>query len=112
MVPSFDLAETGDFLARAFQFELVMDSPFYAVLSRDGFDLHLCRLGEGIGEMSFYLEVDDLESAWQRFCSMGRDDIRVREPFIQDYGMKEFHLDLPETRALMFVGERLKSNDG
>lgn len=107
MVPSFDLAETRDFLVEAFQFQPVMDSPDYAVLSRDEYDLHLCPAGEEIGEMSLYLEVEDLESVWRRFSGLERNDIRVREPFTQEYGMREFHLDLPETKTLMFVGERL-----
>ena len=34
-------------------------------------------------------------------------DIKVREPFDRDYGMREMHIAIPQTNALLFVGQRI-----
>ena len=106
MVPSRDLLKTANFLVRALGFELSFESASYLVLTRGGYNLHLCQAGEQIGQMSIYLEVDDLDATWQTFTTADTDAVRVREPFQQDYGMREFHTDLPHTETLLFVGER------
>jgi hypothetical protein len=34
--------------------------------------------------------------------------LRVREPFNQDYGMREFHIEVPHTNSIMFVGQEIE----
>lgn len=106
MVPSRDLEQTKSFLIDGLDFEEVMVSPSYIVLTRDGYDLHLCPAGDDMVEMSVYLEVDDLEVTWKKFSPVLHKQIRVREPFDQEYGMREFHVGIPGTKALLFVGQK------
>ncbi|MGJ8655824.1 MAG: hypothetical protein ACSHX6_05175 [Akkermansiaceae bacterium] len=107
MVPSTNLTETRNFLIKALGFEVVMDTPSYVVLTMNGYDLHLCLAGDDVGEMSIYLEVDELEVAWLTLEPELTENMRVREPFEREYGMKEFHVDIPETNTLLFVGQRV-----
>ena len=105
MVPSSHLSTTKEFLVRAIGFEPSMDTPEYIILSKDGYDLHICPAGDKTGQMSIYLEVDNLDSAWEKLKNELSEGIRVREPFSRDYGMKEFHVDIPKTNTLLFVGQ-------
>jgi hypothetical protein len=34
-------------------------------------------------------------------------DMKVREPFDQDYGMREIHINVPETKTLLFIGQEI-----
>lgn len=104
MVPSTDLDATVTFLEAALGFKLVFTSETYRICERDGLTLHLQRAGETVGESAVYLEVDDLDAVWER-CRLHLAGIRFREPFIQSYGMREFHVDLPHTPCLLFVGQ-------
>lgn len=106
MIPTRDMEVTKNFLIEAFGFDISLKSPEYVVLTRDGFDIHLSSAGDNVGQMSVYLEVDDLELAWKKCSSVSIEGIRVREPFEQAYGMKEFHIDLPMTEVLLFVGQK------
>jgi hypothetical protein len=64
------------------------------------------RAGSDIGEMEFYFEVDDLEQAWNNMKDK-LDGIKVKEPFDREYGMREIHIIIPETKTLMFIGQAL-----
>ena len=107
MIPSSDLRATKEFLIRAVGFETVMDESGYVILTKDNYDLHICPAEGNPNPMSIYLEVDDLDPAWDRLKSEITKDILVREPFTRDYGMREFHSSIPGTSALLFVGERV-----
>jgi hypothetical protein len=55
--------------------------------------------------MEFYFEVDDIEKVWNNM----KDNIKgmkVREPFDREYGMREIHIIIPETKTLMFIGQQ------
>jgi hypothetical protein len=54
--------------------------------------------------MEFYLEVDHLDDLWHSV----RDRLtgmKVKPPFNREYGMREFHILVPHTKTLMFVGQ-------
>jgi hypothetical protein len=59
----------------------------------------------GLGELEFYLEVDDIDTLWDSVRNR-LDDIKVKPPFDRDYGMREFHVVIPHN-TLMFVGQAL-----
>lgn len=105
MVPSTDVSATAQFLHDALGFE-VKRYGTYAICERDGLTLHLQPAGEGIGEQSIYLEVDELESVWQTLAPH-LDGIRHRPPHDREYGMREVHFDLPDTQTLVFLGQCL-----
>lgn len=35
--------------------------------------------------------------------------MKVREPFDREYGMREMHIIIPETKKLMFIGQEINS---
>jgi hypothetical protein len=57
--------------------------------------------------MEFYLEIDNVDVLWQNIKS-NIEGIRVKPPFNQKYGMREFHIIIPQTKTLMFVGHVIK----
>jgi hypothetical protein len=103
MIPSYNVSATCRFFVDLFGFSVLMDGE-YTIVKKDAHLIHLLRAGEDIGEMEFYMEVDDLDGLWHSI----RDrlpDIQVKPPFNREYGMREFHLVIPHTKALMFVGQ-------
>jgi hypothetical protein len=50
--------------------------------------------------------VDDIDTLWDSVRNR-LDDIKVKPPFDRDYGMREFHVVIPHTNTLMFVGQAL-----
>ena len=104
MIPSFDVPATATFFIELFGFKTFRDDGNYRILYKDDCTIHIERAGTDIGEMEFYLEVDDINGLW---ANMGGrlGDIKVRPPFDRDYGMREFHVIVPHTKTLMFVGQ-------
>jgi len=103
MIPSFNLDETQRFLEEVLGFKCSMNTETYRILSYDGFTLHLQQAGD-ISEMAVYMEVRDLDTLWE-VVKNKLDKVQYREPFLQEYGMKEIHIVLPETKTLLFIGE-------
>jgi hypothetical protein len=54
--------------------------------------------------MEFYLEVDDVDSVWDNIKDK-LEGIKVRGPFDREYGMREVHLIIPQTKTLLFIGQ-------
>lgn len=106
MVPSYDMDVTADFLVKGIGFQLVYTSDIYRILEKDGLTVHLLRAGEDIGQMEFYLEVDDVDAVWAALESMV-STLKVKAPFDQPYRMREAHIELPATKTLMFIGQSL-----
>ena len=105
MIPSYNVPETKRFFADLFGFEVVRDGD-YVILHKDNHLIHILRAGD-IGEMEFYLEVDNIDELWDNIKDQ-LEDIKVKPPFNRDYGMREFHVIVPYTKTLMFVGQGLK----
>lgn len=104
MIPSTDVRETVSFMKDVFQFEEVVNAVDYVILVKDELTIHILSAGPGIGEMEFYLEVDDIETLWKAIESK-LSDIKHKGPFDREYGMREIHLEVPATNTLMFVGQ-------
>ena len=107
MVPSSNLKETVAFFIELFEFKLYFDYGSYAIIYKDNLSLHISQSQEHLTEMEFYLEVDALDELWNAIKHR-LPDTRVREPFNQNYGMREFHIELPHTKTIMFVGQNIK----
>lgn len=105
IVPSEDIAHTRDFLISVLEYAVVMDDPQYVIVERDGQTLHICPAGEDAGQSSFYVEVEGIDALWVSVKDK-LEELHVKELFTQPYGMREFHVVLPATQALMFVGEK------
>ena len=106
MIPSFDIEKTVSFFTGLLEFRIARDEKTYVILYKDNVTLHILLAGPDIGEMEFYLEVDDIEKVWNNM--KGRlDGIKFKEPFDREYGMREVHVIIPETKTLMFIGQEI-----
>ena len=56
--------------------------------------------------MEFYFEINDIENLWANIKDK-LDGMKVKEPFNQEYGMREVHIIIPETKTLMFTGQAI-----
>jgi hypothetical protein len=107
MIPSYNIEGTAIFFKDILGFTQEMDTPTYAILSKDGLTIHLLNAGTDIGQMEFYLEVDNVDAVWS-FIKNKLEGIKVREPFDREYGMREMHIAVPHTNTLLFVGSVIR----
>ena len=73
-------------------------------------NVHISKVDKLTGGMEFYLEVSKLDELWESIKT-NIAGLHVREPFDRDYGMREFHIGVPYTKALMFVGEDISKRN-
>ncbi len=107
MIPSFDIKETVSFFVEILDFKPRMNEKEYAILCKDNLTVHILRAGTDIGEMEFYLEVDNIEQIWNSIKDK-RAGLTLKEPFDREYGMREIHIIIPQTKTLMFIGQAIK----
>ena len=107
MIPSYNLTETANFFKELFSFKAAREEAGYAILYKDNQTIHILNAGPDIGEMEFYLEVVGLDELWDTIKDK-LSGIKTRAPFDREYGMREFHIIIPHTKTLMFVGQVLK----
>lgn len=107
MIPSFDIPKTVSFFTDLLHFKIAKDEKTYVILYKDNSMVHILRAGEDIGEMEFYLEVDDVDQVWNQMRDK-LSGITYREPFNRDYGMREIHVFIPQTKTLMFIGQAIR----
>ncbi len=108
MIPSFDIAKTASFFIDLLGFEILRDDKTYVILQKDNLSIHILKAGTDVGEMEFYLEVNDLQSIWNHIKD-NLDGIKFKEPFNQTYGMREMHIIIPMTKTLLFIGQIIGS---
>lgn len=106
MVPSFDMERTSRFFQDVLGFAEVYASSVYRICEKDNLTVHVLPAGEGVGQMEFYLEVDDLDALWAQIEGK-LAGLKVREPFDQEYAMREAHIEVPATNALLFIGQSI-----
>ena len=106
MIPSYNLEKTVSFFINLLEFKIGRDDKTYFILYKDNLTVHILRAGTDIGEMEFYMVVDDIEQVWN-YIKDKLGEIKVREPFDREYGMREIHLIIPETKTLMFIGQQI-----
>jgi hypothetical protein len=106
MIPSFNIEKTVSFFTDLLDFKIGRDDKTYFILYKDNLTVHIQQAGSDIGEMSFYLNVDDIEKVWSSMKDK-LGDMKVREPFDREYGMREIHIIIPETKTLMFIGQEI-----
>jgi len=107
MIPSYNIPVTAAFFMEVLSFTSYMDTPGYAILLKDNLSIHILNAGTDIGEMEFYLSVDDIDGLWDEIKDK-LTGIKVREPFDREYGMREIHIIVPQTKTLLFVGSEIK----
>lgn len=110
MIPSYNIRETAAFFENLFGFQNGMDSDDYQILYRETFSIHILKAGTDIGQMEFYLEVDAVDPLWDSIKDK-LTGIKTRAPFDREYGMREFHIEIPHTNTLLFVGQEIKKQN-
>jgi hypothetical protein len=106
MVPSYNIRETMRFFVDFFDFKVTLDHDTYIIVNKDNHCIHILGAGADIGEMEFYLEVDKIDSLWNTIKEK-LEGVKVKPPFDREYGMREFHIIIPHTKTLMFVGQAI-----
>jgi catechol 2,3-dioxygenase-like lactoylglutathione lyase family enzyme len=106
MIPSYNPQRTVSFFVDLLGFKVEKENGSYFILYKDNLPVHILRGGSDIGEMECYLVVDDVEALWNSIKN-NLTGIKVREPFDREYGMREFHIIIPETNTLMFIGQEI-----
>jgi hypothetical protein len=107
MIPSYDVRATRLFFEELFGFTDVRDEGSYVIMQKDNCMIHILNAGD-IGEMEFYLEVQGIDELWNNIKDK-LTGIKTKVPFDQEYGMREFHIIIPHTKTLMFVGQGINS---
>lgn len=106
MIPSSNIKVSAAFFEDLLNFTAVLNTESYAILQKDHLTIHLLPAGQGIGQMEFYLEVDDINFLWEAI----KDKVLglyFRSPFNTDYGMREIHIGIPCTNTLLFIGQEV-----
>ena len=106
MIPSFDMKETVSFFVSCLEFEVTMHEEIYSILQKNNLTVHILRAGTNVGEMEFYLEVDDIEKVWHSLKDK-LTGLKFKAPFERKYGMKEIHIVIPQTNTLLFIGQNI-----
>lgn len=108
MIPSDNIQQTARFFQDLFHFSEVRIESNYIILSKNNLSIHILKAGKDIGEMEFYLEVEGLDELWQEIKNK-LTGMKIKAPFDREYGMREFHIIVPYTKTLLFVGQVIKS---
>ncbi|MBK8955245.1 MAG: hypothetical protein IPM34_06785 [Saprospiraceae bacterium] len=106
MIPTYNLVGTGRFFKEVLGFKPQMETDKYSIFEKDERTVHLLPAGEDIGQMEFYLEVDDIDALWLEIESLIQH-MKHRKPFNQEYGMREIHIEVPFTKTLLFIGQSI-----
>lgn len=107
IIPSFNIEETARFFRDLLGFSTFLDYGNYVILYKDSSTVHICEAIDTTGEMSFYFEIDNVDGLWAEIRGRLYGITTAKAPFDQHYGMREIHLLVPNTKALMIIGQRL-----
>lgn len=108
VVPVSDLGLAVDFYTGVLGFKVQVQDDGYAYIVRDDIALRLLTATEGspIGQQSCYICVRDLDGLYEQMRPSLEQlpEGRVRAPFDQPYGQREFHV-IDEDSLLIYFGE-------
>lgn len=100
-----DVAETASFFVDKLGFEarMVMQEMGWAIVTRDGFDIHMSsNTGENVGRSLVYAYVTEVDALYAEFTATGAAPDAVKD---QPYGMRDFYLKDPDGNTLAFGQE-------
>ena len=109
MLAVADIDETIQFYQSVLGFKTVKTSPEYSIVERDGQSIHFQKAAsEEVmkcvrGHTEIYIEVSGIDLLWEHVKNF-KNRYRVRDLFVREYGMTEFHIEDPNG-CLVFVGE-------
>jgi catechol 2,3-dioxygenase-like lactoylglutathione lyase family enzyme len=109
MLAVADMDETIRFYEDVLGFKAMKTSPEYSIVERDGQSIHFQKAAsEEVmkcvrGHTEIYIEVSGIDLLWEHVKNF-KTRYRVRDLFVREYGMTEFHIEDPNG-CLVFVGE-------
>jgi len=109
MLAVADMDGTIQFYQSVLGFKAVKTSPEYSIVERDSQTIHFQKAAsEEVmkcvrGHTEIYVEVSGIDLLWEHVKNF-KDCYRVRDLFVREYGMTEFHIVDPNG-CLVFVGE-------
>lgn len=111
-VPCKRLKSAIAFYCDVLGFELRFKSERYALVDRDNVAIRLIEvdadvdLSQPAKQQEFYIDVNDIDGVYAQMAKRLLDlpEGRVRAPFVQDYGQREFHV-ADEDCTLVYFGE-------
>jgi len=109
MLAVVDMDETIQFYQSVLGFKTVRTSSDYSIVERDGQSIHFQKAAsEEVmkcvrGHTEIYIEVSGIDLLWAQVKNF-KNRYRVRDLFVREYGMTEFHIEDPNG-CLVFVGE-------
>lgn len=111
-VPCTSLQKQIAFYRDCLGFTVGFEAHNYAFLRRDTVAVRLVEVSGHVDlshpkrENSFYIDVQDIDAVYASLRSAleGLPEVRVRAPFDQPYGQREFHV-ADEDCTLIFFGE-------
>ncbi|MCO4293707.1 hypothetical protein NF867_12615 [Solitalea sp. MAHUQ-68] len=106
MVHSFDLKETVEFMINCLNFSSYRNDESYVILYNEQLTLHIKKAWNDQYRSEIYLEVDNTDLLWNEIKDK-LDGIETRPPSDREYSMREFHLVIPATNTLLFVGSEI-----
>ena len=103
-IPSSNPKVTCDFFVDLLGFEIAMENPEYIELRLGSWLIGIQKTTDEPNQQSFYIQVNGINELWEASKDL-LSSYKHRALFVQDYGMKEFHVVAPESGTLVFVGE-------
>jgi len=110
LIPVANVAKSVAFFKQVLGFKSSDQSEIYAYIYRDDVAMRLQKAGDAVGEVACYIDVEDVDGLYAELKSeLDRLPTgRVRAPFNQPYGQREFHvIDLDS--LLIFFGESIEA---
>jgi predicted enzyme related to lactoylglutathione lyase len=109
MLAVADMNETVSFYEAVLAFIPTLKTPEYSIVERDGLSIHFQKAAsEEVmtcvrGHAEIYIEVSGIRALWEHVKTF-KGQYKIRDLFVRDYGMTEFHIADPND-CLVFVGE-------
>ncbi|MEP2945767.1 MAG: VOC family protein [Lentilitoribacter sp.] len=114
-IPVKSLDNAVDFYSKYLKFNCTFKADNYAFLRHDQIAIRIVQVDDDIDlsvperQNSFYIDVTDIDPLYESLEAelSTLPQGRVRAPFNQDYGQREFHV-IDEDCTLVFFGEAIK----
>jgi len=103
-IPSTNKSVTAAFFTELFEFKIKSNSEHFTELKNNQYTIGLLKTDKLDNEQSIYMKVSKIDELWTKLKNK-IVLLKHRELFTQPYGMKEFHVIIPETSTLLMVGE-------
>ena len=104
-IPSTDMVKTINFMVDVFRFKSSSQIETYSELRSGNNVLGVLSSQGEPNQQSIYLQVQDVDALWDSIEPKLKNT-KTKPPFNQAYGMREFHVIIPATNTLLFVGSQ------